>query len=143
MEYILLWILFSVFSGVIAKSRNQDVLLWALVGLFFGPFGLIVAFLPSETEGLQSTSRQAITKCKKCQEAIQFNARICRHCGTHFPYLAEPARSHVELIEKHYVQGASPIQIAHALNEKGIRPATGGQAWNPGTVADIIKGHIS
>lgn len=46
MELLVLAILFSIFSGCIAGSRNRNPLAWALVGLCLGPFGLLVGLMP-------------------------------------------------------------------------------------------------
>lgn len=45
MIYVLIWILFGIFSAIIANNKNRSVVAWFFVGLFFGPFGLIVGFL--------------------------------------------------------------------------------------------------
>lgn len=50
MEYLWLLPLFSIFSGFLAGCKNRSVLGWSLVGLVFGPFGLLVA-LSSKLEG--------------------------------------------------------------------------------------------
>jgi len=41
------WVLFPIFSAGIASSKNRSGVGWFLAGLFFGPFGLLVAFLPT------------------------------------------------------------------------------------------------
>lgn len=56
MEYIVLWLLFAVFSAVIASAKNKSAVGWFLIGLFFGPFGLVVGLLPSESQKATSTS---------------------------------------------------------------------------------------
>ena len=42
----MLWMLFPIVSGVAAFINNRDVIGWLFAGLFLGPFGLLVAFLP-------------------------------------------------------------------------------------------------
>ena len=143
MEFILLWVLFSVFSGVIASSKKRSVALWAILGFFFGPFGLIVAFLPSQDDGSGSSAKGSKSLCKKCQQPIVYNAKLCPHCGTHFPYLAEPARSHVEMIEGLFIKGTSAEEIAATLNSQGVRPANRKPAWDSTDVTTIIQGHIA
>lgn len=81
--------------------------------------------------------------CTKCRQEIVFNARLCPHCGTHFPYLAEPARSHVEQIERLFLKGLSEEEIAAALNAGGIRPASQKQAWTANEVTQIIQDHVT
>jgi len=46
LEYQLFWILFPIVSGVLAFRNNRGSMGWFLAGLFLGPFGLLVAFLP-------------------------------------------------------------------------------------------------
>jgi hypothetical protein len=47
MEYVFIWMLFGIFSAAIASGKNRSVFGWLLVGIFFGPFGLLVAVFPS------------------------------------------------------------------------------------------------
>jgi hypothetical protein len=46
MEIVLLWLLFAIFSGALASSKNRTFIGWFLIGLLFGPFGLLVAAFP-------------------------------------------------------------------------------------------------
>ena len=46
MEYQLFWILFPIVSGVLAFNNNRNTMGWLFAGLFLGPCGLFVAFLP-------------------------------------------------------------------------------------------------
>ena len=46
MEILILWLLFAVFSGAIASSKNRSFVGWFLIGFLFGPFGLLVAAFP-------------------------------------------------------------------------------------------------
>ena len=48
MEFVLLWIICGIASGVIASAKGRSGLGWALVGFFLGPIGLLTAgFMPS------------------------------------------------------------------------------------------------
>lgn len=143
MEILLLWVLFAVFSGVIADSKRRNVIAWALIGLFFGPFGLIVGLLPSQGEGASNPQLGTLTACKKCKEPIQYNAKICKHCGTGFPYLPEPARSHVAFISDQYIKGATPLAIAAALEKQNIRPANSKETWDVSDIQNIIRDHVA
>jgi len=46
LEYQLFWILFPIVSGLLAFNNNRNTMGWLFAGLFLGPFGLLVAFLP-------------------------------------------------------------------------------------------------
>lgn len=51
MEFLIIWLLFAVFSAVLASAKNRSGLGWFFCGFFFGPFGLLVAFMPPIKEG--------------------------------------------------------------------------------------------
>jgi len=57
MELILLWFVFAVAAGVLAKGKNRNVALWAILGILLGPFAiLIVAMIkpaPGADQGYQ------------------------------------------------------------------------------------------
>ena len=36
----------AIFSAILARQKNRDVLGWFFCGLLFGPFGLLVAAMP-------------------------------------------------------------------------------------------------
>ena len=51
MFYLFLWILFAVFSAMIASSKGRSAGNWFIVGFLFGPFGLLVGLMsPLTTE---------------------------------------------------------------------------------------------
>ncbi len=93
----ILWLLFALFSALIASSKNRSAFGWFLIGLFFGPFGLLVAALPAaeasdglvddlasgygEPVGPAATSR----KCPFCAETIKAEAVVCRFCSRDLP----------------------------------------------------------
>jgi hypothetical protein len=143
LEVLLLLVLFAIFSGVIARSKKRNELGWALIGLLFGPFGLIVGFLPAQEENTSGLGVRKLTACKQCREPIQYNARVCKHCGIRFPYLSEPARSHVNFISDLYIKGATPSDIAATLNKQSIRPANAKVTWDVEDIENIIRDHIA
>ena len=57
MEFILLWVVFAVAAGVLAKGKNRNVALWAILGLLIGPFAILAGGLikpaPGADQGYQ------------------------------------------------------------------------------------------
>ena len=45
MEVFFIWLLFVVFSGVLASNKKRSVIGWVLIAMATGPFGLIVGFM--------------------------------------------------------------------------------------------------
>ena len=50
MEFIFIGLLFAIFSAVIASSKKRSAFAWFIIGLLFGPFGLLVALFPKTNE---------------------------------------------------------------------------------------------
>ncbi len=46
MEFVFIWLLFGIFSAILASYKNRSSLGWFLVGCLFGPFGLLVVAFP-------------------------------------------------------------------------------------------------
>lgn len=82
MEFLILWILFGVFSAVGAYGKNRSAVGWFFIGVLFGPFGLISFAMPrveeTEEEKLQSGSMR---RCPYCAESIRTEAIVCKHCN--------------------------------------------------------------
>ena len=54
MEYLLIWLVFACAAYSLAKGKNRNAYLWALLGLLLGPFAvLLVALLPNGAGGQQ------------------------------------------------------------------------------------------
>ena len=85
MEIVLLWFLFGIFSAVIASGKNRSGFGWFFVGLVFGPFGLVVAFLPANEEDPLTGIAYSVTTCPFCAEEIKYAAVVCKHCGRDLP----------------------------------------------------------
>ena len=80
---LFLWVLFGVFSAMIASTKGRSAGGWFFMGLIFGPFGLLVALLPAtEKSG-------ATRKCPDCAEVVKAEAMVCKHCGKKFDIAAE------------------------------------------------------
>lgn len=86
MEYFVLWFLFAFFSALIATSKGRSGANWFFAGLLFGPFGLLVAALPSvRTVAAAVVPVQVLAEtrpCPLCAELVLFAAIKCKHCGS-------------------------------------------------------------
>jgi hypothetical protein len=106
MEVIFIWLLFAIFSAVIANAKGRSGFGWFIIGALFGPFGLIVGLLPSlrqprviewhEKPASPSNSRP----CPYCKEPIRPDAIKCKHCMSS----VEPAELTDEEIERQELQ---------------------------------------
>jgi len=81
MEIVALLFLFAVFSAALAAAKNRSAFGWLLLGLLFGPFGLLVAFFPSKPK-----------KPKK----VLFDGMFAQ---------TEASLDHLELLEKAHNEG--------------------------------------
>ena len=71
MEWLLIWIFCAVAAAMIGANKNAGFLGF-LLGLFFGPFGILFA-------ALMNGNRK---QCPACKSKIHAEATICPHCRT-------------------------------------------------------------
>ncbi len=81
--YFLTTILFGVVCATVARAKGRSFLTWLVIGLVIGPFGLIVGLLPRRARAGR------LEPCPACAEPIAYEARICRHCGSHLEWLED------------------------------------------------------
>lgn len=139
MELVIFWvfggILFGAFSAIIAKSRNRSGLEWFLVGLFFGPFGLIVAALPKVEQSNRSGPDTSSKSCPRCKETIKGDALMCRFCNLEFPFVDDGIRDHLLRIKSLTGKGLNNSDIASDLNASGVKCLINDGSWS----ADIVE----
>ena len=72
----LVTVVFGMVASIIANGKGRNSLGWFLIGMFLGPFALVVVFLPPvEREGM-------FAQCPACREVIRADAGACRYCHT-------------------------------------------------------------
>jgi hypothetical protein len=79
MEILLfIWVCFGAVTAFAAARKNKPVIWWFIVGVLFGPFGLVAALLQSPY------SPKTHMVCPDCAEFVLLDARVCKHCGCKF-----------------------------------------------------------
>jgi len=69
MEIVLLWLLFGVFSAMIASGKNRSTAGWFFVGILFGPFGLLVAAMPK----LDDSAKESKPSHRDSDDTVKFS----------------------------------------------------------------------
>ena len=103
--FVALWIACSIGAAVIASSKKRNVLLWLLLGLLFGPLGLLTVGLMSRSEEPGDDER----KCPYCAEVIKKQARVCKHCGNEVGAL-EKAEHSLSIDQQDAIRRAAELQ---------------------------------
>ena len=158
MEILFFALLFAVFSAVVASSKGRSGFGWFLIGLFFGPFGLIVALLPSKANpaaaapespavpgpGVASNS-QGERACPFCAETIKAEAIVCRFCSRDLPQVVA---SDTGLLDAVYRGDLASVQLCldkganiNAQNPNGATPIFLAAVQNRTELAKILIEH--
>ena len=85
-SWVILWIVCGVIAGVIAKEKGGEFMIGLLVGVLFGPLGIVAAFFMGNEKAKEQTLVEAgdRKKCLMCAELVQPEALVCKHCGHRF-----------------------------------------------------------
>jgi hypothetical protein len=69
-------------AGRVAEGKGRSFALWAGLTFLLWPIVLLVFFLPSKRSDARTADRQK--QCPDCAEWVQYEARVCKHCGYRF-----------------------------------------------------------
>lgn len=72
MALVILWMSFGLLTGVVAHGKGSNPLLWLLIGVICGPFGLIACFIVGRS-------------CPFCESKINSRITICPNCKKSVP----------------------------------------------------------
>lgn len=80
-------------SAIVARTKGRSPTNWFVLGLVFGPFGLIAAAgaAPFDAEA-DRARRGALSQkrlCPACHEPMWLEATACPHCTTQIEYVED------------------------------------------------------
>lgn len=79
-----IWLAFWI--GKKAQEKGYSRVGFTIFGLFFTLIALIVVLVIQPTQAAQTSG---LVKCPHCAEAVQPEARVCKHCGRDIPTAVE------------------------------------------------------
>lgn len=51
MEYLIAWVVFGAAAASLAKGKNRNIVLWAIIGLLIGPFAVLIVAMMKPAPG--------------------------------------------------------------------------------------------
>ena len=76
MEILIIWIIITLLTCLLAKSKRRSMIAWGVLSIIIGIFALIILlFMSRGTNGMK--------KCFSCAEHVESDAKVCKHCGAY------------------------------------------------------------
>lgn len=87
MEIIVLALILGFIPAAVAQSKGRNFVAWYVYGVLLWIVAIIhILVLPPNTKELErrALADGTMKRCSACAETVNFEARVCRHCGRVF-----------------------------------------------------------
>ncbi|MDX1755867.1 MAG: hypothetical protein R3175_07410 [Marinobacter sp.] len=124
---VVLWIICGGVSAMIANHKGRDAFPWFLIGVIFGPLGILASIVVSSTDAKkekQAIIQGSMKQCPRCAEAVKSAAVVCKHCGANLEaeasqnQLSSDAKSRHQALQDAIAK--NDLETARAILNSGL-----------------------
>jgi ribosomal protein L40E len=135
MELLLIWAVFGIVCALVASNKDRSVFGWFIMGVMFGPFGLLFILLSPNLKNVSKVEKKeedmtvetnagtirtdGLKECIDCAEEIKVKAKKCRHCG--YQYSEEEMNEILEGEKELLKQRILKYQVCSQCHGENIR----------------------